>query len=323
MRKILALTLVAGSLFVAPAAAQTDLGPLNLPGSFASMPFSDNFEAAAGTVPGYMALTELDALLLTADPEAWANVGNRAACLNPFDGSFNLEMGLDPNSSNYHDVRNAMVIGLDATGYTGNTTVSFYGIDGGEELDTVDGVWVSDTGVGASWYPITGDWGSTFGPTNTWEFISGIDWSTTPVNTSGQFYMAFVQEDNFPYLDLDGIGIDVIDIPSGLKKPELSVLLPLQGGAYAALVVSSDQPGGSCQFLASLAGGGPGVFNGIAVDLSAPIITLPNVATDVNGDAVLVSVVPAFLSGSDIWLQSIVTDVSGSLASTSTMETIQ
>jgi len=80
-------------LAAAPAAAQTNLGPLNLPGSYAPFPFAENFEAAAGVVPPYMALTALNSTTLVPDPEAWCNIGNLGACMNPYSGLFALENG--------------------------------------------------------------------------------------------------------------------------------------------------------------------------------------------------------------------------------------
>ena len=74
-----ALSLAAVALFPAAASAQTDLGPLNLPAGSTTLPLNEDFEAAAGVVPGYMALTGIEVATLTADPEAWANIGNLAS----------------------------------------------------------------------------------------------------------------------------------------------------------------------------------------------------------------------------------------------------
>ncbi len=225
MHKLI-LTGLAGLALLSTAPAQTDLGPLNLPAGVASLPFDEDFEAAAGVVPGYMALTAIDVATLLPDAEAWANIGNLAACTNPFDGAYNLELGLIPGSTNYHDVRNAMVLGFDATGYTGDMTMSAVVIDGGEEFDTVDGVWVSDNGT--DWYAISSDWGSFIVPDNAWTNSDAMDMTSTAADVSGVFYVAFVQEDNFPYLDLDGIGVDGIHAPAQLVGSDLGPLnLPL------------------------------------------------------------------------------------------------
>lgn len=317
--KNLALSLAAVALFPAAAAAQTDLGPLNLPAGSTTLPLSENFEAAAGVVPGYMALTAIDVATLTADPEAWANIGNLGACSNPFNGSFNLEMGLMPGSTNYHDVRNAMVIQIDPTGYTGAMTLSAAIIDGGEESDVVDGIWLSNDGT--NWYSVLQDWGASVIPDNSWENIDPLDLTSTPVDTAVNFYVAFVQEDNFPYLDLDGLGADDINIP-GVNPPPVLTSTALTGGAYATLSVESLYPGANTLFLASVTGAGPELYNGIEVNLSSPIAQLSNKLNDINGFAIFSQIVPANLVGTTVYLQAIVNDASGSYASTSTSSVV-
>jgi hypothetical protein len=312
--KNLALSLAAVALLPAAAAAQTDLGPLNLPAGSTTLPLTEDFEAAAGTVPGYMALTGLDVLTLAADSEAWANIGNLGACSNPFNGSFNLEMGLTPGSTNYHDVRNAMVIQIDPTGYAGDMTLSAAIIDGGEESDTVDGIWLSNDG--ALWYSVLQDWGTSVIPDNSWESIDPLDLTSTVVDTTIPFYVAIVQEDNFPYLDLDGIGVDDINIP-GVNPPPVLNIPGLTGGAYATLSVESVYAGASTQFLASVTGAGPELYNGIEVNLSSPIVPLATRANDINGFAIFSQIVPANLVGTTVYLQAIVTDAAGSYVSTS------
>lgn len=312
--KNLALSLAAVAILPAAAAAQTDLGPLNLPAGSTTLPLTEDFEAAAGVVPGYMALTGLDSATLVADPEAWANIGNLGACLNPFNGSYNLEMGLTPGSTTYHNVRNAMVLSIDPTGYTGAMTMSAAMIDGGEETAAVDGIWLSSDGL--NWYAVSTSWTAIIGPTNAWESIDPLDLTSTAVDTSVPFYMAFVQEDNFPYLDLDGVGIDDINIP-GVNPPPVLNVGTLTGGAYGTLSVESLYAGASTSFLASLAGGGPGLYNGVDVNLTSPIINIANRNNDINGFAIFSQIVPAGLTGSTIYLQAVVNDVSGAYASTS------
>ncbi len=308
MKRFLTATALACLALGAPIAAQTDLGPLNLPaGPALPMPIDEDFEAAAGVVPGYMALTELDVATLLPDPDAWANIGNRAPCLNPFSGSYNLEMGLIPGSTNYHDVRNAMVLLIDATGWTGSTLMSFQAIDGGEETDTVDGVWVSDTGTGASWYAVTGSWGSTVGPTNAWDPIRDVDWASTPANTAGQFYLAFVQEDNFPYLDLDGIGIDDIVAPQPLYSPSYTVGT-LTGGQYTTAQVDGGPAGGTATYIVSFTGLGSDPFQGVTTDLAAPIRAFAQLPLDTVGTSIFAGIVPPNLSGTTIYHQAITTD---------------
>jgi len=317
--KNLILSLAAVSLLPAAAAAQTDLGPLNLPAMSTTLPLSEDFDVAAGVVPGYMALTALDVATLLPDAEAWANIGQNAACTNPFSGAFNLEMGLIPGSTNYHDVRNAMVISIDPTGYTGDMTMSHALIDGGEEVAAEDNVWISNDGT--MWYAVSQDWFTLSTTTNTWENIDPVLLTGTAVDTSIPFYLAFVQQDNFPYLDLDGVGIDDIMIP-GIAPPPVLSSGGLEGGAYATLSIESLYPNASATFLASLQGAGPGMYNGIAVDLTAPILTLAQRATDINGFAIFSQVVPAGLAGSTVYLQAIVANATDSYVSTGLAEVV-
>jgi len=317
--KNFALSLAAVALLPAAAAAQTDLGPLNLPAGSTTLPLTEDFETAAGVVPGYMALTGLEVATLLPDAEAWTNIGNLGACSNPFNGSFNLEMGLLPGSTNYHDTRQAMVIQIDPTGYTGAMTLSAAIIDGGEESDVVDGIWLSNDGV--NWYSVLQDWGASVIPDNSWENIDPLDLTSTPVDTGVNFYVAFVQEDNFPYLDLDGIGVDDINIP-GVNPPPVLTATDLTGGAYATLSVESLYPGANTLFLASVTGAGPELFNGVEVNLSSPIVQLSNKLNDINGFAIFSQIVPANLVGTTVYLQAIVNDASGSYASTSTSSVV-
>ena len=151
-----------------------------------------------------MALTNLEVSTLSPDPEAWCNIGQLAPCFNPLVGSYALEMGLEIGSTNYHDVRNAMVMLIDPAGYSGTMSLSAQVIDGGEEADTVDGIWISNDGV--TWYSILQDWGASIVPDNEWTATGELSLTGTPVNVNQPFYVAFCQEDNFPYMDLDGIG---------------------------------------------------------------------------------------------------------------------
>ena len=223
------LSLLAGVATLASPAtlfAQTDLGPLNLPTSSTTLPLVEDFETAAGVVPPYMALTNLDVASLSPDPEAWCNIGNVATCLTPFRGSYCLEMGLDPNSTNYHDVRNTMVLLIDPAGYSGTMSLSYFGHQFGDETDTVDGVWISSDGT--SWYQLDGPWNQ-FPSDGTWIASGELDITGTPVSTNSPFYIAFCQEDNFPYQDLDGVGIDEIKIPGDPFSVDLGPLNLPQG----------------------------------------------------------------------------------------------
>ena len=212
------LSVAAAAVLLAPlSTAQTAWPNVNLPTTFqpAGAGFAEDFETAAGVIPTYMAVTEIDAITGLADPEAWANIGQNAACGAPNGGSYSLEMGLIPGSTNYHDVQNALVIGLDGQGQT-QFYLDFAAHNGGEEVDTFDGVWVSDDGV--NWYNVFNPWSPTVGTGNVWKSIVAIDLTAAGANLSGTFYLMFAQEDNFPYVApgtgtaSDGMGIDDIAV---------------------------------------------------------------------------------------------------------------
>lgn len=211
------LGVAAAAALLAPlSTAQTQWPNVALPTTFqpAGAGFSEDFETAAGVVPSYMALTAIDVATGLADPEAWCNIGQNAACLAPNGGLFSLEMGLLPGSTNYHDVRNVMVLGLDGQGTT-QFYLDFAAANGGEETDVIDGIKVSDDGI--DWYDVVNPWSPTVASGNVWRNIVAIDLSSTPADLSGQFYLMVAQEDNFPFVGAgssasDGMSIDDIAV---------------------------------------------------------------------------------------------------------------
>ncbi|KAA3605170.1 MAG: hypothetical protein DWQ01_21510 [Planctomycetota bacterium] len=313
MKTILKISLAL--LFTGPGFAQVDLGPLNLPTEFTPLPFYEGFEAAAGQVPNYMALTELDAGSLTHDNDAWCNIGNRAACLNPPVGSFALEMGLNPNyTSNIHYVRNAMVLGLDGSQYNGSFRMGFMAYDGGEETHTVDGVWLSNDGV--DWYQAYGPWTSL---SAVWTELEGVDLAAAGVNLRSQFYLAFVQEDNYPYFDIDGVGIDEITIP---VRPSIEST-PLTAGGYGVLTLDTDIPYSTAYFIVSKVGLGQIQLGNVLFDLAGPIHRIAARPTDSQGNTMLVYLVPADLSGNTLYIQAAIGDWQYSLTTKVLAEPVQ
>lgn len=180
--------------------------------------FLENFDVIAGVVPGYMSLNALNSTTLVTDPEAWANIGQQGPIgqngPGPFSGAYNLELGLIPGTTNYHNCQTSMVLFLDGNGRT-DLKLTTRIIDGGEETNAFDGVWLSSDGV--NWYQVYGSWTSL--SDNVWNSLLNVNIAVgaTPVDTSGLFYLMIAQEDNFPYLDLDGIGID--DLMVGDAQP--------------------------------------------------------------------------------------------------------
>lgn len=173
----------------------------------ASLAGCENFETYGGSVPSHMALTKVDAVSGLPDPEAWCTIAGGTVASSS--GVRNLEMGLLPGSTNYHEVRNALVIGLEGGG-AGLLTLDFMGINFGEEVHLADGVWVSANGT--DWYRALASWSGI--PSNSsWSAVA-VDLAGYASITNGPFYLMFQQQDNFPYNDLDGIGVDVVCISS-------------------------------------------------------------------------------------------------------------
>ncbi len=194
----------------------------------------DDFESYAGIVPNFMALTKVDALTGLPDPDAWCTIaGGTVASAS---GVRNLEMGLLPLSTNYHDVRNALVIGLDGTN-AGGLTIDFQGINFGEEDSAGDGIWLSTNGT--DWYRGLASW-LVIPATGTWTPMS-VDLSGFAALTNGPFYLMFQQQDNFPYNDLDGIGVDDLCITGSGPTGPLLTRIGICAGAMT-LRVSNATP---------------------------------------------------------------------------------
>ena len=161
----------------------------NLPTTFIKADgFFEDFESLGGTVPSYMGIHELEDSTLLPDIEAWCNVGQRGVSAMAVSGTGALEMGLDPLSTNYHYVRNAMVLGLDGQGAT-NLHLEFQVAQHTEEDHWWDGVFVSTDGV--TWESVFSLWTSTIA--HRWAQISDVDLTNTSVATSGKFYLMFAQ----------------------------------------------------------------------------------------------------------------------------------
>ncbi len=275
---------------------------VNLPTTFAPAPFTDNFDTNAGVVPSYMALTNVDSLTGLPDVEAWCNVGQVAPCISPNSGAYNLEMGLDPASVNYHNVLNAMVIGIAGNGSALN--LDFMGINGGEESNPIDGVWISNDG--ANWYAVSGNWATTLPTLSAWQQVLDMDLTATPVDTTTNFYLMFAQEDNFPYLGFDGIGIDDIVVDSNTGGGGLSYTITnLVAGQTALFAVTGATPGGTVMLGYSLTGAGPTNTAFGVVDMSLPINTLATLTANGAGDASFSPPVPGNATGLTLYTQGL------------------
>lgn len=177
---------------------------LTLPTAFVTAPFTEDFESWGGTPPPFMALTSLNSSTLQADPEAWCSIAGGTVASNS--GVRHLEMGLNPGSINYHNVRNSLIIGVDGAASPG-WQLDFQAHDYGEEVNAFDGVWVSANGQ--YWVQLLSEWG---GYPATWTAETGLDLGQAGIPLNGTFYLMFAQEDNYPYASLDGVGIDDIAV---------------------------------------------------------------------------------------------------------------
>ncbi len=280
----------------------------NLPSTFVSIGtgYTENFDGLGGVVPPEMAVNMLNSLSRAADPDAYCNIGQLgptsggASGIGPHTAPYALEMGgVDPMSNN-HDVSNALIIGLDGTG-AGNLTLNFWGIDHGDEVTTDDGVWVSDDGV--TWYAAVANWSGL--TTGTWTQTTGVDISGVGANTNGPFYLAFSQQDNFPFANGDGVSIDEIEVvPAGAGGPTLSVSNVI-GGQLGTITVINNNPGDLVIVGYSLLGGGPINTTYGQVFMTPPFTQLPPMTADASGVASITLPVPSAGTGHHIWMQGL------------------
>jgi hypothetical protein len=269
---------------------------VNLPTSFAGLPFSEDFDTAAGVVQPYMAITAVNPSTGLPDPNAWCNIGQMGAITQTaYSGAYALEMGLLPTAAGGIYVRNALVIGLDnTTAQLSNLKLSLQAADYGEELDQIDGIWISLDG--ANWYDLVGWAGA---GSSAWAAMNNIALGAAPVNTTGSFYLMFAQEDNFPFGNQDGIGVDDIVVGGDLPpNPMLSTV----GSCPGFVIFSADgcTPDGEVGFGWSFAGGTSAVPSGPCVGtvtaLDAPSLVGVSVASGF-GVANWISSVPAAACG--------------------------
>ncbi len=290
-----------------------------LPGSFAPVPFSLDFETTAGTVPPWMALTMADASTFSPDPDAWCNIGQLAPMTEPAaSGSYCLEMGLQPGNLNYHLVANAMVIGLNGAG-AGNFDLDFNAIQFGEEVHEFDGVWVSLDGD--EWYPIFTNWSSAF--TDTWDAIPTQDLLQLGLDLSGDFYIMFAQSDDFAYADVDGVGIDDITVGDGSTTAPLYVIHNLIAGQVASLECTGCPPGSLVAFGYSFAGPGPTSTPYGSLEMSMPISHVGPFPVNGQGVIVLPVLIPGNLSGLLLHTQCVIFTGGGNELSNALHQTVQ
>lgn len=234
---------------IAPGAGGGSVWPgLNLPSSFRAAPFTEDFESWGGVPPPFMALTALQASTGLPDPEAWCSIAGGTVASHS--GVRHLETGLRPGSTNYHNVRNALVLGVDGSSAPG-WVLDFWVQDWGEENNAFDGVWVS--GDGLTWFQLLTSWS---GYPSTWTAVNGVDLGAAGLRLDGNFYLMFAQEDNYPYAHLDGVGVDdVVLAPASGGGCGLAVTMVGVCPGRATLEIQGPRPGSRVLLLYGAPGG--------------------------------------------------------------------
>jgi hypothetical protein len=257
--------------------------------------FFDDFDIRQGVLPNHYATSFTDASTFERDPEAWCNVGNFDACRLSYSGSFALEMGMNPSSNNYHEVFNAMTIGLDGQG-SGGHLLSFWAYNCGENSQAGDGVFVSEDGV--NWAQAFPGWSQL--PVGQWTYVEDVNLSNLGVSTQGTFYLRFSEQDNFPFFYSEGVAIDDITV-----KPSITMTADnFSGGGYGIITTEGCTPDRQVVLAISFAGPGPIQTAWGTVFLAHPIRQYPTIS-DANGQAQWVKRINGGLSGTSLWIQSL------------------
>ena len=266
---------------------------VNLPTAFRAQggPVED-FESYGGTPPADMALTSVDYAGVP-DADGWCVIDGGSG-FGAGGGTACLEMGLDPLTSNYHDVRNAMVLGVQ--GGAASLTVDFLGIDHGDEIDGADGIWVSNDG--ANWAHVLGDWWSM--SYLSWGPMTDVSLDDSRIDLTADFYIMMQQDDNFPYAYLDGIGIDDIALGGGPPSGPTLAVTNLVAGATANVDCTNCTAGDVAYFVWSAAGGGP-VNTPFGTGYVSPPYRVIPLLVDAAGNASMTQSVPPGLTGMNIW----------------------
>ncbi|NQU48811.1 MAG: hypothetical protein HQ519_09195 [Planctomycetes bacterium] len=263
--------------------------------------FWETFDSFSGSVPPHLAINRLNNVTRDFDPDAWCNIGQLGPCILAHSGQFCLEMGLDPAGTQFHEVSNALIIGLNGTGVT-NFVLGFQALHWGEEPHPDDGLFLSEDG--ANWVPLLQDWEYLIGSGNigTWEPMV-VDLSSTSVDVSGLFYLAFAQADDYPYGGLDGVAID--DVVIGTLPPLLYNVQNLVAGQQATFSVTGAQSTSLLILAYSTTGGGPSnTIFGLA-QMSDPIFQIGRYSPDGAGNISLMLNIPPNSVGIPLWTQAL------------------
>jgi hypothetical protein len=257
-----------------------------------------DFESIAGNVPDYMAVNRVDEETRFHSDRAWCNLGQLAPNMVA-QGSYSLEMGVDPTWVGQHYYANALVLQLDGSD-AGNLWLEFDVMNLGEESNLDDGVFFSLDGL--VWEPLLTDWDQLTGG-----FPNVGIWQTLrtrvtrfDLDTSGLFYLAFAEADNRPYATYDGVAIDNVKV---FSEPLMQVWG--DGAGFKAWIgVGHCQPGATVELLYSKVGPGPTPSIYGLLSLSAPVLPIGHKAADAAGEALFHGTVPPFFGGTTVWLQA-------------------
>lgn len=265
--------------------------------------YCERFDELVGVIPPHFAANSVDEASRYPDLDGWCNIGQLAPCTEVYSGLASLELGLNPNTINFHNVANAMIIGFDGSAIQ-NTAFEMMVWQAGEELDPDDGVFVSVDGE--TWHPLRTDWVRMTAGTSyqkQWRRVSG-DLATAGLNLSGNFYMAISQADDFPFGGQDGVAIDNLCC-GGSVVPLRYEITNLIGGSVARFEVTGLDRDAFVSLMYSFAGPGPTTTPFGLADLGSPYATLATVDADRNGRAEVALSVPMGLVGRTVWTQAV------------------
>lgn len=275
-----------------------------LPAAFVAWEgYCERFDGLAASLPPHLAFNSVEVSSRLPDPDGWCNVGQLAPCSVYYSGVASLELGLNPATSNYHTVANALIFGLNGTGAT-NTAFEMWVRHAGEESHADDGVFLSLDGE--EWTPVLTDWELiTGGPdyVDQWRKVTG-DLADAGLPLDGDFYLAVAQADDFPFGVQDGVAIDDFCM-GGDVVPFRYEITNLTGGQLARLEVVGADPDGLVSFLYSLVGPGPVQTPYGLAQVGFPYYTLATLDADRNGRVSFDVPVPSRLIGTTIWTQAL------------------
>lgn len=276
----------------------------NLPTAFVTMDgYCERFDGLTGGLPDYIAVNSVDEISRQHDEDGWCNYGQQAPCLQSYSGLSALEMGLNPGTTNYHQIANAIIIGLDGSGAV-NWDLEMRVMQMGEELNADDGIFLSNDGM--NWQPVMSNWAHMTGGSmhiGKWKKVT-CDLTTTSVDVSGPFYLAVAQADDFPYNSQDGVAIDDLCIGGEVEalRYEMTNMVARQN---ARLTITGLDPLAFVTILVSLHGPGPSETPYGTADLSSPYYSIAHVDADSRGEVRLSVWVPPWTQGMTLWSQAV------------------